>query len=181
VKKIPHELQVQPELRVGAEDLLEPQCGVRGDPPLAVDDLIQPRVGNPNPLGQFGLTDFERFDELLQEDLSGMSRNPIFWKPHTNDRVLVIVNYLDIYGALVSPPEANAILVVDTDAVLSCSVPFEGLQAIPWRKPQVGEHRCRVQDVEFATRNRPDAVRTSAPRRATVCTVENVCRALTGE
>ena len=50
-------LQIQPELRAGAEPVAESQGGVAGDRPLAADDLRQ-AIGRHRDLpGQFGRGD----------------------------------------------------------------------------------------------------------------------------
>jgi len=47
----------------------------------------------------------------------------------------MVVNNLDTIGSFRGPSKANAVLVVDSNAMLSSSVPGEGLQAIPWGDP----------------------------------------------
>ena len=49
----------------------------------------------------------------------------------------MVVDYFDVVGVLFFPAKADAPLVVDADAVLPCSVAFEGLQAIAGRYPQI--------------------------------------------
>jgi len=49
----------------------------------------------------------------------------------------VVVNDLDISRDAPRPPEADSVLVVDPDAVLTLSVTLELLEAIPWRYPKI--------------------------------------------
>jgi hypothetical protein len=50
----------------------------------------------------------------------------------------MVVNYLNQIGIPLSPVEANAPTVVDTDAVLALPIPGQLLKAIAGRDPQVG-------------------------------------------
>jgi hypothetical protein len=49
----------------------------------------------------------------------------------------VIVDDLNIMRAPITPPKTNSPLVVDTNAVLTTSCFFQGLQAIPWWHTQI--------------------------------------------
>lgn len=68
----------------------------------------------------------------------------------------VVIGYLDTGRTVGSPREANAILIVDSDAVLTLSLPPKAFQAIPRRKRQIGEARCGLKLIEFALRDPPD-------------------------
>jgi S-adenosylmethionine synthetase len=67
-------LQVQPEPLRGAEVPGQAQRGVRGDAPLAVDDLVDPPGRHVDRLGQLVLADSQRGEELLQQDLPRVYR-----------------------------------------------------------------------------------------------------------
>ena len=43
------------------------------------------------------------------------------------------------------PAEAEAPLVIDADAVLACTIPFQSFQAVPGRRPQVVQPPRLVQ------------------------------------
>src|SRR3972149_2796583 len=79
VIEIPGELEVEPELRLHTQQSFEPQSGVRGDPPFALDKLIHTRVRHAHPLGQLRLRQTERHQELLEQHFSGVSRGPMRW------------------------------------------------------------------------------------------------------
>ena len=67
-------LQVQPEPLRSAEVPGQAQRGVRGDAPLAVDDLVDPPGRDVDRLGQLVLADSQRGEELLQQDLPRVHR-----------------------------------------------------------------------------------------------------------
>ena len=50
---------------------------------------------------------------------------------------LVVIHYFHVFRSRIGPTEADPPLAVDADAVLSCSVAFEGLQAIAGRYAQI--------------------------------------------
>jgi hypothetical protein len=65
------------------------------------------------------------------------------------DVLLVVVGDLDIVRVAVLPPKADAPLIVDVNAVLPGSIPFELLQAIARRDAQVVEQLCSVDEPEL--------------------------------
>jgi hypothetical protein len=65
----------------------------------------------------------------------------------------------------VLPNEADAVLVVDPDAVLTTPVSAQSLQVVAWKRPQVLESVRRVQHHELALRDASDAPE-SARRKA---------------
>jgi len=65
----------------------------------------------------------------------------------------------------VLPYEANAVLIVDPDAVLPAPIRTERLQVVAWKRPQVLEPVRRVQHHELALRDASNAPKS--PRRKT--------------
>ena len=62
----------------------------------------------------------------------------------------MVINDLDLLGAPVLPNEANAPLIVDSDAMLPAPIaPFHRFEAIPSGRPQIWKLRCSSQHVEF--------------------------------
>src|SRR5262245_89272 len=57
----------------------------------------------------------------------------------------VVVDDLDVEGVVVLPDEADAPLIVDANAVLTCSVPFQVLQMVTGRYAKVLD-RPRIVD-----------------------------------
>jgi hypothetical protein len=51
----------------------------------------------------------------------------------------VVIDDLDQFGAAVAPDEADAPLIVDSDAMLAASVASQGFEAITGQCPQVHE------------------------------------------
>src|ERR1700722_17773018 len=67
-------LQVQPEPLGSAEVPGQPQRGVRGDPALAVHDLVNPPGRDNDRLGQLILAHTQRLEELLEQNLPRVHR-----------------------------------------------------------------------------------------------------------
>jgi len=53
-------------------------------------------------------------------------------------------------------------LVVDPYAVLSLSVPSQGLQTIPWRRPQIVKFGGNLNHAQLTSRNSLDIAKTPA-------------------
>ena len=49
----------------------------------------------------------------------------------------MVVDDLYVFGTAVSPPEADTVLVVDADAVLSAAISFQGLEPVARRDAQI--------------------------------------------
>ena len=56
-------------------------------------------------------------------------------------------------GVPVTPDEADAILIVDPDAVLALPIASKRLKAIAWKDGQITKLACRVQLLELALRH----------------------------
>src|SRR5699024_7997023 len=67
-------LQVHPQLLGGPEVSSETDRRIRGDPPLAVHDLVDPAWWHTDGHGKLVLRDPEALDEILHQDLSRMDR-----------------------------------------------------------------------------------------------------------
>ena len=74
VPEIPILLQAEPEVGRHADHSRQPQGRIGCDPTLAANDFVQPRKGDSQPHRQCRLGDPERFEELLEQHLAGMSR-----------------------------------------------------------------------------------------------------------
>lgn len=62
-------LKVHPELGGGAERLGEVERGIRGNPALVLDQLVQTRARPAELLGKLGLRDFAGLEEFLKQNL----------------------------------------------------------------------------------------------------------------
>jgi hypothetical protein len=77
----------------------------------------------------------------------------------------VVVNDLDIVGVAVSPPEADAPLIVDADAVLAGSIAPQLLQPITRRHPEILEALGGIELGELAQHDPVDDRRKPPARR----------------
>jgi len=80
---------------------------------------------------------------------------------------LVIVVNLDLIGISVVPDEADAPLVIDSDAVLTRPVAAQLLQSTAGRSRQVTQFLCTVELTQLALRG-PLNVPCQPPRKSTV-------------
>jgi len=74
----------------------------------------------------------------------------------------VIVDDLDVMRVGSEPAEADAPLIVDSDAVLASPVPGEFLKAVRRRDAKVEEAGCGIKHDEFAKGNSLKVKRHSA-------------------
>ena len=86
----------------------------------------------------------------------------------------MIVGYLDFDGTGVGPIEANAIPVVDANAVLPVSIPGQSLQAIAGRHAEITQDCGGIELVQLALGHTPNVRRTDPPRSSSVTPVEDV-------
>jgi hypothetical protein len=64
----------------------------------------------------------------------------------------MVVNDFDLLRAII-PNEADAVLVIDADAVLALTVTVERFEVIARRPSQVVQRDCGIQHVELSTGN----------------------------
>lgn len=72
----------------------------------------------------------------------------------------MVVHDLDAFGANRSPAKANAVLIVDPDAMLAGTIASERLEMVPRRNPQVVEPASDLELPELASSDRLDADET---------------------
>ena len=158
-------LQPQPERGGVSEEAREQQCRLRCDRPLPVNDRVNPAWVYAYGLGQPILGDLHREQELFVENLSRVNgRQSLLYVvdiPHGRS-FLVIVHNFDLIGVPFAPHEADAPLVVDADAELTCSISRERLQAIPRRRSQVVDGSGIVQHHQLHLRSALNIVRNLA-------------------
>jgi len=77
----------------------------------------------------------------------------------------VIVRDFNLFCPCICPDKANAILVIDPNAVLSLSVACKCLQLIAWRHSKVTQRVSKVELVKLPPGDVPDALRTSPDER----------------
>jgi len=86
----------------------------------------------------------------------------------------VVVCDFDLVGMAVLPNETDPVLLIDPDAVLSCSVPLQSLQVIAGGHLQFRYVPNAVDLVELSARNRPKRLRTASSRDPRGDAVKNV-------
>ena len=86
----------------------------------------------------------------------------------------MVVHYLYLRRSALCPNETDAVLVVDSDAVLPLPISSECLQLIPWWNSEIvkGDHRVKL--VELASRHCPRRFWTGAPSCSRIHTVEDI-------
>jgi hypothetical protein len=63
----------------------------------------------------------------------------------------VVVHDLDIFSAGVCPTETQTELIVYANAMLPCTIPFQGFQPIPRRHPQIAQSSRNLQLPQLAS------------------------------
>ena len=91
----------------------------------------------------------------------------------------MIVSYLDFDGTCVGPDEADAIPVVDANAVLPASVPGQSFQPVAGRYAEIAQDCGGIELVQLSLSHTPNCRRASTPRGSSVPPVENVLGAAT--
>lgn len=74
----------------------------------------------------------------------------------------MVVRDLDLVSVALSPLEADAILIVDANAVLALPVAFQPFQTVAGRQQQVSQRSRRVQHLQFLQRCLVDTRRDAA-------------------
>jgi hypothetical protein len=64
---------------------------------------------------------------------------------------LVVIGYLYIVGAVFSPHKADAVLVIDANAVLALAISHQRFQAITGRRPKIVRSSRGLDHVQFST------------------------------
>ena len=108
-------LQIDPELRSRTQSAGQESGGFRSHTALPAHELVDPLDWDTQVLSKCHLADAQRLEELLEENLAGVGRDPILGQ-HPYSSVVVID--LDIMRISVFPTEHDPPLVVDADVVL---------------------------------------------------------------
>jgi hypothetical protein len=59
--------------------------------------------------------------------------------------------------AVFAPHKTDAVLIVDPDAMLSLAIPYQGFEAVSWRRAQIIQRRGGIDHIQLSTCNRCDA------------------------
>ena len=65
----------------------------------------------------------------------------------------MVIDDLYLLGTIFSPREADPILTVDSDAVLTSAISRERFEAVAGRRTQVGDPGCGIEHVQLAERH----------------------------
>ena len=68
----------------------------------------------------------------------------------------MVVNNLNLVGAVLTPAKTNSPLVVNANAVLAFPITFQRFKPIRWWCQQVPQFRCIVQHLQLACRDDVD-------------------------
>jgi hypothetical protein len=124
-------LKVQPELRGRSERAREQPRRFRSNPALAAHEFVDPLDRYSKVLGQRDLSNAERLEKLLAQDLPWVGRYSVPWKHHNP---LVVIDNLDVMRITVLPPKDDPPSIIDPDAVLAAPFSLECLESVPgWR------------------------------------------------
>ena len=93
----------------------------------------------------------------------------------------MVVNDLNVLRAAGGPPEADPVLVIDPDAVLSSPVSSQLFEAIRRWCAQVAQLLGLVELIELALCDSPERARADLPRHLGVAVVEDIAGARAGK
>jgi hypothetical protein len=86
----------------------------------------------------------------------------------------VVVDDLDLFGSWRCPDEADAKLIVDANAVLTCSIAPQRLESIARRDTKILELLGRVDVVELPSGNHPKILGAQPSGGGRIHTVEDI-------
>ena len=145
-------LKIEPKLRRRAERLGEPQRRIGSNAGLFAGDPLDPSARQAAGLGKSPRRHFQRNQELLPQNLTGMHGLELLG--HLSCPLLVVVVHdLDLRRAFRRPDKARAKLVVDPDRVLPFAIARQSLKTVAWRRPQIAEIACGVEVAQFPARH----------------------------
>ena len=93
----------------------------------------------------------------------------------------MIVHNLSVSDAALRPSKTDPILTVDSDAVLTLSIPFQCLQVVARRDPEILNALCVVEDEKLGSSSPLQIWRTDLPSGLGVFAVEHILGALVTE
>lgn len=62
----------------------------------------------------------------------------------------MVIDDLDLFGAVLAPNKADPPLIVDSDAVLTAAIASQGFESVPRRRAEVREPSRRIQHIQLA-------------------------------
>src|SRR6185437_11594157 len=113
-------LEIKPEVLCGSEVAGQSESGIGTDTARTVHDLVNPSCRNAELSSEPVLGDTEWLEKFRQENLARVDRCQ-FTRGHSPQSSMV-VDDLDVMRIALAPDEADAPLVVDTNAVLALTI-----------------------------------------------------------
>jgi hypothetical protein len=142
--QIVERLQIEPKLCASAKEMRQTQSRISREGACSVQNLRYSICRNVEPASQLGGTHIQQ-RQFLSQMLAWMDNG------YRHDVLLVIVNNFNIRRAWhrIRPLEANAPLVIYSNAVLTLTIATQVLETISWQYSQIPKVRRRVQSIEF--------------------------------
>lgn len=176
--EIPPKLEIQPKARRRSEELRQPERGAGCYASPAVDEFVNPLVGNHDRFGKISLGKPHGIEEFLQENFARVNWLSIRRHPHHCSISSVIVDHLDRLGTEIGPLEANTILIIDPEAILPRAFAFQSLEPITRRNPQIPKTFHGVQLLQLAQSDAEELWRQDPPCGTRILALEDILRRL---
>ena len=136
--------------RAIAECFAKPLGRICCDGSSTVDDFIDSASRHPNSVSEVSLGDTEGRHELFFENCSWMDCD--FYCAHNSYPLLpVVIDDFHVFCIAVDPPEYDAPLLVDSDAVETFQVSLERFKVVARRSPQVVHICCGINEDDFVS------------------------------
>jgi hypothetical protein len=138
-------LKSEPKLGRNTEVFAQSQRGVSSDSSFPIHNSADAAGWNSDFPGESIDADVHWLHELLEKNLSGMDRVKQFLVRHKSS--LMIVDDLDVVSVAIFPNEANAPLIINSNAMLTLAFASQRFQAIARGSQQVLQ-RSRTMEVQ---------------------------------
>ena len=133
-------LQIEPALGICLEKSRKAQRGIGANRTLARNNFMNTPRRDSNGLCQCRLTNTQRLQPVFQQYFARMNQRNLSCHIFSS----MIINNFDMIGIAVFPTKTNAPLVVNTNTVLSGTIPLQRLQPVSWRHTQELDYSPRV-------------------------------------
>ena len=143
-------LAIEPELRAVAKEGTQTDGCIPGDGTLARHYGLNAALGHACGQPQLCLAQFQRAQELLQQNFPRVYRGHAVVNVVHYPVLLMIINYFDVVGVVFTPDKTDAPLDVDANAELPLSVALQRLQPIGRGHLQVLQGRGAMQNFQLA-------------------------------
>ena len=130
-------LQIEPQLRRCPEIAGQTDCRVRRDTAFFFHDGMNARSGNPQSQRQRRDAQIQGCHVFFAQDFARVYGAHTVFDSHDVFPFLVIINDFHIICTVIQPAEADAVLLIDTDTVLSFPISPETFKPVACRNFQV--------------------------------------------